>query len=37
MNVTEHVDDDGAPLRFHAVCAGTGTRFIVSVPAFGFL
>jgi SAM-dependent methyltransferase len=37
MDVLEHVDDDVGLLREYAATARPGTRFVVSVPAFGWL
>ena len=37
MDVIEHVDDDIGLLRSYAASARTGTRFIVSVPAFAWM
>src|SRR5580765_5114176 len=37
MDVLEHVDDDRGLLREYAGPARSGTRFIVSVPAFSWL
>jgi SAM-dependent methyltransferase len=37
MDVLEHVDDDLGLLREYAQQARTGTRFVVSVPAFSWL
>ena len=37
MDVLEHVDDDVALLRAYAEPARSGTRFVVSVPAFSWL
>jgi len=37
MDVLEHVDDDVSLLRHYAEKVGAGTRFLISVPAFGFL
>ena len=37
MDVIEHVPDDAALLRSYCGLVSSGTRFIVSVPAFNFL
>jgi SAM-dependent methyltransferase len=37
MDVLEHVDDDVALLRHYVATARSGTRFILSVPAFSWL
>ncbi len=37
IDVIEHVDDDVALIRDYADRAPTGTRFLISVPAFQFL
>lgn len=37
MDVLEHVDDDVGLLRAYAEPARSGTRFVVSVPAFSWL
>jgi SAM-dependent methyltransferase len=37
MDVIEHVDDDVGLVRQYAANARPGTRFVVSVPAFGWL
>jgi SAM-dependent methyltransferase len=37
MDVLEHVDDDVGLLRAYAESARSGTRFVVSVPAFSWL
>src|SRR6266550_5910490 len=37
MDVLEHVDDDVGLLRAHVARARSGTRFVVSVPAFSWL
>jgi SAM-dependent methyltransferase len=37
MDVLEHVDDDVGLLRQYVATARSGTRFIVSVPAFSWL
>jgi SAM-dependent methyltransferase len=37
MDVLEHVDDDVGLLEEHVRQAGSGTRFVISVPAFSWL
>ena len=37
MDVLEHVDDDAALVREYAAKVRSGTRFIITVPAFKFL
>ncbi len=37
MDVLEHVDDDRGLLRHYAARVPSGTHFLVTVPAFGFL